>query len=105
MPEMADWRPDAAEHSCAFAAVCELVLVVLVVLVVLLLVVLDELDPQAAAVRRAAPTSGTAHTSRRAFRINPPFLIGSTAAGFRASCRADASAPAGPPSAGTGHCS
>jgi len=102
MPEMADWRPDAAEHSCAFAAVCELVLVVLVVL---LLVVLDELDPQAAVVRRAAPTSGTAHTSRRAFRINPPFLIGSTAAGFRAFCRADASAPVGLPSAGTGHCS
>jgi hypothetical protein len=70
MPEMADSRPDAAEHSCAFAAACELVLVVL------LLVVLDELDPQAAAVRSAAPTSGSAHTSRRAFRINPPFLIG-----------------------------
>lgn len=81
MAEVDDFIWDTAEHSWAFAADCVLVVPLVVTVLVDLVELLDELDPQAAVVRSATPISGAAHASRRACRIDLPFVVGLTAAG------------------------
>ena len=79
--EMDDFICATAEHSWAFAADWAVVVPVVIVAPVDFVELLDELDPQAAVVRSAAPMSGAAHASRRACRIDLPFVVILTAAG------------------------